>query len=471
MPATLETMPPAASSGGLLRVLGTGFGLAVTVGGTVGLGILRAPGEVAVQLPDARLIVGVWALGGLYALLGALSVAELGTLAGRSGGFYVFARRALGLYPGFVVGWSDWLAACGSAAATALVLGEYAGRLVPSLADHAVLIALSALLGFGLLQGRGLRWGSRTQGLTSTVKALALLGLVVCCFAVAGPRVPPSPSGPAVPAGLALLAALVVALQAVVYTFDGWYAPLYFAGEVRQLGRAIPRAMIGGVLLVTAIYLLVNLALLAVVPLPQLAGHSLAVGAAAEAVFGSGGETVTGVLAILILLSVLNACTLTAPRVLFAMSADGFFVRRAAAVNRGGTPWVALWASIAAAAGFVLSGTFKQVLAVLAFFMVINYASAFIAVFVLRRREPGAARPYRAWGYPWSTSLVLAGSAAFLMAAVASDTRNSLWALALLALSYPVYRLLRPARPDDGTDPPNADRTEPFPEVTGVSKR
>jgi APA family basic amino acid/polyamine antiporter len=440
--------PPAASPGRLLRVLGVGFGLAVTVGGTVGLGILRAPGEVATRLPDARLILGVWAAGGLYALLGAFSVAELGALVPRSGGFYVFARRALGLYPGFVVGWSDWLAACGSIALAATVLGEYARHLFPPVA-----VALAAVAAFALLNWRGVRWGSRTQGLTSTAKALAFLGLAVACFAL-GPRDPsPGPAAPALPVGLPLLAAVVLALRAVLYTFDGWYAPLYFAEEVRQPGRDIPRAMVGGVLLVTGIYLTVNLALLAVLPPARLAGEQLAVGAAAGAVFGPRGEAVMGVVATLTLLGTLSACNLTAPRILFALSADGLFARRAAAVNRGGTPALALWASNAAAVAFLLSGQVEELLAVLTFFMVANYATAFVAVFVLRWREPGADRPYRAWGYPWTTGLVLAGSLLYLAGAVASDTRNSLRALALLALSYPAFLLLRllvPPRPGAG---------------------
>ncbi len=117
--------------GRLLRVLGVVFGLAVTIGITVGMGILRTPGEVAAHLPNVWLFMGVWLLGGVYALFGAVSVAELGTMLPRSGGFYVFVRRALGEYPGFVVGWSDWLSTCGTAAAVALVMGEYAGTLVP----------------------------------------------------------------------------------------------------------------------------------------------------------------------------------------------------------------------------------------------------------------------------------------------------------------------------------------------------
>src|SRR5215204_5595664 len=127
--------------GQLLRVLGVLFGMAVTVGITVGMGILRTPGEVAQQLPHRWLFLGAWLLGGVYALCGAVSVAELGTMIPRSGGFYIFVRRALGEYPGFVVGWSDWLSTCGTVSAVALVIGEYAAVLVPALAGRDVLVA------------------------------------------------------------------------------------------------------------------------------------------------------------------------------------------------------------------------------------------------------------------------------------------------------------------------------------------
>src|ERR1044071_5813392 len=150
--------------GRLLRVLGVVFGLAVTVGITIGMGILRTPGEVAQQLPNRWLFLGAWLLGGVYALCGAVSVAELGTMIPRSGGFYVFVRRALGEYPGFVVGWSDWLSTCGTVAAVALVLGEYAGMLVPALAGRALAVASGVTVVCALLPWRGVRWGGRAPG-------------------------------------------------------------------------------------------------------------------------------------------------------------------------------------------------------------------------------------------------------------------------------------------------------------------
>ncbi|HEV2765135.1 MAG TPA: APC family permease [Pyrinomonadaceae bacterium] len=436
--------PKAAGGASLLRVLGVGFGLAVIIGNTVGAGILRTPGEVAARLPDAWLFLGAWVLGGLYALLGALQIAELGTALPRSGGQYVYARRALGPFAGFVVGWSDWVSTCGTAAAVSIVVGEYAGALVPALEGRAVALALSVNLLFAALQWRGVVWGSRVQNLTSALKALAFFALVAACFALApGDAARGETTTPQTPSGLPLLVALVAALQAVIYTYDGWTGVIYFSEEVREPARDIPRSLVGGVLLVCAIYLSVNLALLYVLPLASLAGEELAVGAAARVVFGQHGDTSIRALTIVSMLGGLNAYHLMATRVLFAMSRDRLFTERAARVNRGGTPDLALLVGACVSALFILLGSFNEVIAVLAFFFVANYALSFISLFVLRRREPDLPRPHRAWGYPFTTALALAGSLAFLAGAVLADTRNSLRALVLLALSYPVYRLSR----------------------------
>jgi APA family basic amino acid/polyamine antiporter len=213
---------------------------------------------------------------------------------------------------------------------------------------------------------------------------------------------------------------------------------------VRDTARSVPRERIGGVLLVIVVYLLFNAALVHVLPLEKLAGQKLAAGAAAEAVFGPRGATVIGVVAILSLLASVNGNTMTAPRILYAMSRDRLFWRGASRVNRGGTPTVSLALSTTTGVLMILfSGTFGTLLAALAFFFVTDLALVFVSIFVLRRREPDAARPYRAWGYPWTTAFALAVSGAFLAGAVGSDTENSLYALALLALSLPVYLLFR----------------------------
>ena len=434
-------MPPTARRIRLLSVLGVAFGLAVGVGNTIGAGILRTPSEVAGQLPTVPLYFLVWILGALYALLGAISVAELGAMLPQSGGQYIYARHTFGRYAGFVVGWNDWISTAGSAAAVAIVAGEAAGGLFPRVASYTASVAIAMVVVFTMLIWRGVQAGARAQELTSLLKALVFLALAIACLAF-GARDVTEPVAAVAPTGMSLVVAFVIAMQAVIYTYDGWTAVIYFSEEVRDPGRDIPRAMFGGVALVAVIYLLVNIAYVYVLPLTSIAGQPLTAAAAARTVFGPRGDVVVSGLLLIGMLSAVNALLLMASRVMFALGRDGLVTSRVTQVNAGGTPTIALLVSSVVAALFIATGTFSSVIAVLAFFFVLNYVVSFTAVFVLRRREPDAPRPYRAWGYPWTTGIALVGSLAFLAAALVGDTQNSLVALGLLVLSYPVYRLI-----------------------------
>jgi APA family basic amino acid/polyamine antiporter len=424
-------------------ILGVGFGIAVAIGTTISAGIVRTPGDIAARLPVASLFIAVWIAGGLYALVGSFSLSELGAMIPREGGQFVFARRALGNYAGFVVGWSDWISCCSSVALIAIVIGEYSGDLLPFLQGHAVATALAIALIIALLQWRGLRWGRRIQEISAFLKALGFVALVVLCFVVGGKSTAHAHLALAAPHGLPLLLGLLISMQAVIYTYDGWDWIVYFLEEVRDPGKEVPRAMIGSVLSILGIYLLLNIGLVYVVPMESLAGNTFALGLAAQRIFGANGGIVIRSVMIVSLVSGVNASLLEASRVLFGMSRDRFFSQRGAAINPGGTPNVALLLSALATAAFIATGSVEKVLAITSFFFVANYTISFISLFVLRRREPDTARPYRAWGYPWTTGFALAGSLAFLVSAIAGDTKNSLWALVVLAASYPIYRISR----------------------------
>ena len=424
-------------------MLGVAFGLAVIIGNTIGAGIFRIPGSLAEQLPSPSLFLLIWVAGGVYAFLGAICLAELGTILPRSGGQYVFSRYALGEYAGFIVGWSDWISTCGTTAAVSLVIGTFSGALFPVLEGKAPVIAAGVAIFFALLQWRGVIWGSNVQNFTSLIKALAFILLIVAAFVLGdgGALAEPRPQGLTVAVHITTV---ILAVQAVIYTYDGWSGVIYFSEEVKDPGRDIPRALFGGVLTIAAIYLLVNVALLYVLPMSQMAGKEFAAGEAANVIFGAYGDTIFRSLVVASMLSGINAYHLMASRVLFAMSRDGLFTKKAAAVNEGGTPTVALFLSALVAVLFIMFGqTFERVITVLAFFFVANYVLSFISLFVLRWREPEKPRPYRAWGYPVTPALALIGSVLFLAGAVAADTRNSIYALLLLAVSYPVFRVMK----------------------------
>ncbi len=436
----------ASRKGRLLRVFDVGFGIAGAIGATIGAGILRTPGLVAGQLGDAGLIIAAWMFGGVYALLGALSVAELGASLPRAGGWYVYARRAFGEYAGFTVGWMDWLGNCASLAWVAITIGEYAAALAPALSGRIKVVAVAAVLFFTLLHLLGARAGSGSQKLLSLAKAVAFVALVAACFIFGGRN---ADAGAAeatlkLPSNAwAMLAAVVLSLQAIIATYDGWHGAIYFAEEFTDPARDVPRSLFGSVLSIIFIYLLVNLALLYTLPLTRLAASELPVADAAASIFGTDSGRLITALALLSLLGLINAVTMGGPRILYGLSRDGLFTLEAAVVSRKGTPTVALMLTTAAAILLVATGTFERLLGMMAFIYVAIYTTGFASLIALRRREPELPRPFRAWGYPWTTLCVLVGSLAFLVGAIVSDTTNSLYAVLLIALGYPAHRLVK----------------------------
>jgi len=395
----------------LLRILGAGFGVAVIVGAVIGVGILRTPGEVAAHLADPRLILGMWLGGGIYALLAAASVTELGTMLPETGGYFVFSRRAF---------------------------GEFAGALSPVLVGHETIIGVGIIGLFGLLQWTGIRSSSRVQQATSLIKALAFFALVAACFWMGKP-----PASVSVTRTEPLFVALILAVQAIILTYDGWYEALYFTEEIRDPVRQLPRSMIGGVALVIVIYVLVNAAILYVLPMPALAGSKLPAADAAMRLFGSGGATLVTALSLISLPPMINAVMLCAPRILFAMSRGGLFPAAVSQVSTRGNPDWALAMTVGLAIALAASGTFKTLIAVASVIFIVNHCFALSALFVLRMREPDLPRPFRAWGYPWVSGIVLLTALGILAGSLFSDPRHSLYAAALIAASFPVYRILR----------------------------
>lgn len=438
------------SRGKLLQVLGVWFGVSAAIGNSIGAGIVRTPGDIAQLLPRAWLFMGVWIVGGLYALFGASSLAELGAAIPRSGGQYNFSRRAIGEYAGFIVGWGDWLSTCGTAAAVGIVIAEYSGDLFSVFAGHVKMIAVAVILGFGILQWRGIRWGSGTQILTAVLKTAAFLILLAACFLFGGharAAAPPATAAiPAMPGGWALAVAIILGLQAVVFTIDGWDGVIYFGEEVRNPGRDVPRAIFGSVFTVMGIYLLLNLAVVYVLPMNEIAGNNFALGTVAARIFGGYGDSIIRSIMVISMLSCLNANQLFCTRTLYAMSCDGLFFRPIAKVNPGGTPALALLLSTIAGVLFVL-GSFERVIAMLSFFFVANYTLSYTSLFLLRKNEPEMPRPYRAWGYPWTTGIALLLSIIFLVGSIATDRKNAPWALAMLVLSYPVFLVMKRMTP------------------------
>jgi basic amino acid/polyamine antiporter, APA family len=440
-PASKE---PLAVKNSLLRILGVPFGIAVIIGGTVGVGILRSPGAIAGQLNSVWPIVLVWVVGGLYSLLGANYMAELATMVPKAGGPYVFAHRAYGGYGGFVVGWGDWLLNTLSLSYMCIVFGEYSASLfAPGLANAAVYFAVLVLILLTGLNWIGLRVGSGTQQVSSLLKAVALLAFVAACFVYGGnDHTAAKPATPPL-TGFPLFVAVVLAFQLVLGTYSGWFSSVYFSEEDTDPDRNIPRALFGGIALIIAIYVLVNLALLYVLPLDQLAGAKFAGADAMRIVFGERSSQIVTALAILSIVGIINATLMFTPRTLFALGRDNLFFEKATSVNRGGTPHAALAMTALPAMFFVVVGTFEMLVAIAEFFAVTNTILLITSLFVLRRREPDTPRPFRAWGYPYAPLTMLIAAILIFLGYLVGNFGSSIYAVAAIGVSYPIFRLGR----------------------------
>ncbi len=431
--------PTASQPGKLLSVLGVAFGLAGSVGGTIGAGILRTPGLVAAQLNTPWLVLLAWLVGGVYALLGAVCIAELAASLPRAGGWYVYAEQAFGRRAGWLVGWTDWVAHCIGLAWVATTVGELLADWIPAnsaAAWHSQALALLVLGLFSAVQLLGVRAGGASQELLSLVKAVAFLGLAAASFVLpsAVPITATTGAALAPPQGSALAIGAVLALQAVITTFDGWASPVYFAEEFSEPSRDLPRSLIGGVLAVLVLYLLINAALLHVLPISLLSQANLPAADAARSVLGQRGGQVISAVALLSLLGLINTVVMAAPRILFGLSRDQLMPAALSGVNPGGTPTAALLVTSACAGLLVLTGSFDHLLGMGAFLYVGLPLSGIASQLWLRRQQPELPRPFQSWGYPVTPWLVGMGSLAFLIGALISDTGDSLLALALLGL-------------------------------------
>lgn len=417
------------TSGQLRRVLGVGFGLAVSVGGTIGVGILRTPGMVAEQLHVPSVIVMLWVAGGIYTLLSASCLTELGLMLPRAGGFYVYVRRAFGDTAGFAVGWTDWLTYCSVLGYLSIAIAEFVAALGLTFAAPIQIVAVSILLGIVALQWLGIRISSQFQEVTTSLKCIAFLALVIACLLPLAAHHASEYIPSAVTFG-----GLTLALQAIIITYGGWQSPLYFIEEDRDPVRNLPRAMLGGVLSVIGIYLLVNIALLKLLPMSELAGATFPAADAARVVAGKDGRMLIIVLSVISLVPLLNAVTMMGTRVIFGLGRDQLFWSRTSTVNAGGTPDIATLLTAALAVCLIATGTFQRLIAMTSLFLAANYSLCCIALIVLRHREPDLARPYRAWGYPWSVYLVTAGSLTFVVGMLIADLLNGLAAVGLFAV-------------------------------------
>ncbi len=429
----------------LLKLLGIGFGIAVTVGGTIGTGILRKPGPIAAVIGDPVMIMLVWVAVSIYAFLGVLCAIELGVSMPEAGSWYVYARRAFGKFFGFFTGISNWLGTVSALAFGAYTVSEYMVLLAPAMEPYIRLLAIGLLVILILFHLTGTRSAGKSQEIMSFLKALGLMAFVLVCFTFGGnvdyealALTAEKVERPA------LFLGVITALQAIFYTFDGWHTASYFSEENVDPVKSLPRSMIYGILVIIAIYLLVNAAILYVIPVDILAGSKLAASDAIRYIFGDGSARVVTFFLMISILGLMNAQVMFSPRVIFSMSRDGLFPRFAQRVNASGVPSLGMAFTVSLSVLLILMG--KEVAGILSdiavFFFVISYISGFSSLIRLRRTEPELARPFKVPGYPFVPYLLVVCSVLFLIGAVIQDQRSSVFALVFIGISYPLYRLI-----------------------------
>src|SRR6266550_42738 len=435
----------------LPRRLGLWSAVAVLVGSTIGSGIFRSPAGIANRLPGPLPLLAIWLTGGLFALCGALTLAEVAGVFPRTGGVYVYIRESWGRLPAFLFGWSELViiraAALGAISTTfseyfLRVLGYDPG--VQPYSTYVHFIAAAAILLTATFNYVGIKWGSLVQNVTTLAKTGALLLIIILALVIGLPQTGGHYS-PAVPPGSFALGRFGLALVSVLWVYDGWADVSFVGGEVKDPEKNLPRVLIYGTLIVIGLYLLANVAYLAVLPVEQIRQSKLVAADVAEKVMGATGVAFVSVAVMISTFGTLNGSVMTGSRVLFATAADGLLFRRIAIVDRRfQTPAVAIWLSAILGVVFVLAGTFEQLADTFVTAIVPFYALAVGAVFILRRR-PDYHPPFRVPGYPVVPAIFIVATILLLGNAIIDPASRvaTLAVLGVILLGIPIFFLTK----------------------------
>jgi APA family basic amino acid/polyamine antiporter len=441
----------------LIRAIGLGSAILFVIGSVIGSGIFLTTGVMAVSIPSASLLLFAWTLGGVLAIAGGLTYAEMGAMFPRSGGVYVFLKEAYGPLPAFLYGWAALLVVVsGGIAAVSVGFAEYVSYFVPAVSRQNVLFTLPTVVGapvtistaqlvsvasiliLGSVNYIGVRSGNRTTAVLTAAKIAALAAIPVLALAFARvtpqltPVVPPELSRP--------VASFGVAMIAVLWTYEAWYFVTYAAGEIDNPRRNLPLALVCGILALTMIYLTVNASYFYALTIAELKGVTRIAERAAAALVGPSGATFVSLTVVVSTFGCNAAAILAGSRLLFAMAGDGVFFPAASRVHpRYRTPHLAIVGLTAWSALLALSGTYEQLFTYVMFASILFSVATGLALFRLRRKLPDHPRPYRTWGYPLVPIVFIAGSIAFVINTVMERPMESLAGLGLVALGLPVY--------------------------------
>jgi amino acid transporter len=442
-------MEPTPRAEALPRRLGLWSAVAVVIGITIGSGIFRTPAGIAQKLPGPLPLFGVWIAGGVVALCGALTLAEVAGAFPETGGIYVFIRKAWGRLPAFLFGWAE-LAIIRAAAlgAIATTFAEYFVRVLgfdPSVApydNYVHYIAAISIAVIAALNIVGVRWGSLVQNITTVAKYFGLLLIIIVALAIGLPQSGGAHFTPSFPSGSLTVAPFGLALVSVLWAYDGWADLAFISGEVRDPERNLPRALIFGTIAIIAIYLLANCAYLSVMSVQEMGQSKLVAADVAMRLIGEPGVVLVSLTVMLSTLGTLNGSILTNPRVFFAMAADGMLFRKIAAVHpKYQTPYTAIILAAVLGIIFVMLRTFEQLADTFVTAILPFYALGVASIFVFRKR--GYKPPFRAPLYPIAPILFVLATCYLLVNALIDPSSRwpTLAIFGVIALGVPIYYL------------------------------
>jgi len=417
----------------LQRVLRIRDGMAVTVGMIIGAGILRTPGLIAGYLGDPWLILGLWFFGGIVVALSTLVLAEMSAALPEAGGKYVYARHAWGDTMGFVAGWSELLVSRGfSGAAKAVAIAEYVRILMGNRGDIRI-IALAVCIAFFFLHTRGLKASSQFQNITTVIKVLIVVAIAAAGIA-AGDFIGFQPALTEASGPTAGLLGFALAYQSISFAYYGWEDAAKMAEEVKDPGSALPRILLGGALAVMILYLLMNVAFLAVLSPAEMAENPELIAALTiSTVFGNAAGTAVTVAALLILVGSLNVNFLGLPRVAYGLAQHGLSPQAFTKVDDRGTPRNALYFISAWIGLLALSGAFELLLRFMMTIAIAVDTMVLLGYFKLRAQRPDLERPFVMPGHPWLPAITIALYIAILAILIGTQPQLALGAGAMLA--------------------------------------
>lgn len=429
----------------LERRLGLWSSIGLVIGITIGGGIFRSPAGIAARVPDPMFMLGVWVLGGLIVLCGALAFAELSAAMPETGGMYVYLREGWGRPYAFLYGWAQLVLIRASAlGGISSVFGEYFLRVFgidpathPGWADY---IAAGAILVAALTNVVGVRLGALFAGISTMAKFGALALLVLASFALGGGTAGASfanmaSNGAPIDWGL-----FGLALISVLWAYDGFADLTFASGEVTDPQKNLPRAIVWGTLAIITIYLLANAAYLYVIPIDRLKSSTLVSADTLSAIFGQAGVSFISVVVMISTFGSLMGSMLASPRIFFAMADDKLFFPAIASVHpRFKTPYIAVLLAAGLGVAMVMTQTFEQLTDTFVLAMWPFYALSVAAIYTLRRSHPDLPRPYRVVGYPWVPAIFVAAATGLVINALVTDPKWTSITFGVVLAGLPVY--------------------------------